>query len=143
MLKVLYSLLLFLGFSVSAGCQLQQEDTMVLLDEKVKEIKISKSNGIGDMNQDVIQSFTDKQSIQTFEKAIRTAMKQTSDIEITKPDFDVMVEYEGGFPTHAIHLWLGEENEKSTLMYMVDGEETYIASSKMTNQLRDLIGLDH
>ena len=143
MLKVLYSLLLFLGFSVSMGCQLQQEDTMVLLDEKVKEIKVSKSNGIGDMNQNVIQSFTDKQSIKTFDKAIRTAMKQTSDIETTKPDFDVMVEYEEGFPTHAIHLWLGEENEKSTLMYMVDGEETYITSSKMTNQLRDLIGLDH
>ena len=142
MLKVLYSLLLFLGFSVSVGCQLQQENTMVLLDEKIKGIKISKSNGIGDVNQDGIQSFTDKHSIKTFEKAIKTAMKQTSDVETTKPNFDIMVEYEGGFPTHAIHLWLGEENEKSTLMYMVDGEETYITSSKVTNQLRDLILLE-
>lgn len=50
-----------------------------------------------------------------------------------------MVEYEGGFPTHAIHLWLGEENEKSTLMYMVGEGETYITSSKTTNQIRKLI----
>ena len=91
------------------------------------------------MNQDIILSLNDKQSIKAFEKAIRTAVKQQSDINETKPDYDVMVEYDGGFPTHAIHLWLGEENEKSTLMYMVGEGETYLTSSKTTNQLRELI----
>ena len=138
-MKVLYSLLLLVGLSFIVGCQNNQENGMVLLDEKVKEINVSKSGGIGDMNQDITFSFNDEQSIKVFEKAIRTAVKQQSDINETKPDFDVMVEYDEGFPTHAIHLWLGEENEKSTLMYMVGEGETYLTSSKTTNQLRELI----
>ena len=138
-MKVLYFLLLLVGFSLIVGCQSSQENTMVLLDEKVKEVHVSKSDGIGDMNQNIIFSFNDKQSIRVFEKAIRTAVKQKADINETKPDYDVMVEYDGGFPTHAIHLWLGEENEKSILMYMVGEGETYLTSSKTTNQLRELI----
>ncbi len=138
-MKVLYPLLLLVGLSFSAGCENNQENTMVLLDEKIKEINISKSNGIGDMNQEIILSFDDKESIKVFEKVIRTAVKQQSNVDETKPDYDVMVEYEGGLPTHAIHLWLGEEDEKSTLMYMVGEGETYLTSSKSTDQLRELI----
>jgi hypothetical protein len=141
-MKVLYSLLLLVGLSFIVGCQNSQENTMVLLDEKVKEIKVSKSSGVGDMSQDIILSFDDKQSIKVFERAIRTAVKQESNINATKPDYDVMVEYDGGFPTHAIHVWLGEENEKSTLMYMVGEGETYRTSSKTTDQLRELILLE-
>jgi len=135
----LYSLFLLACVSLVGGCQNSQENTMVLLDETIKEINVSKSGGIGDMNQDIIQSFDDEQSIKVFEKAIRTAVKQEAVINETKPDYDVMVEYDGGLPTHAIHLWIGEENEKSILMYMVGEGETYQTSSKMTNQLRELI----
>ena len=138
-MKVLYSLLLLVGFSFIVGCQNNQENTMVLLDEKVKEIKVSKSSGVGDMNQDILLSFNDNHSIKVIEKAIRTAVKQQSDINEIKPDYDVMVEYDDGFPTHAIHLWLGEEDEKSTLMYMVGEGETYLTSLRTTNQLRELI----
>lgn len=56
-----------------------------------------------------------------------------------KPDYDVIVSYGDRFPKHAIHLWLGDEDEKSTLMYMVGEGETYITSAKATNQLRDII----
>ena len=137
-MKILYSLFLLAGLSLIVGCQNSQGTTMVLLDEKVKEINVSKSNGVGDMNQNIILSFDDKESIKVFEKAIRTAVKQQSNINESKPDYDVMVEYVGGFPTHAIHLWLGDEGEKSILMYMVGGE-TYLTSSKATDQLRELI----
>jgi hypothetical protein len=137
-MKILYSLFLLAGLSFIVGCQNSDGTTMVLLDEKVKEINVSKSNGVGDMNQDTILSFDDKESIKVFERAIRTAVKQKSDINETKPDYDVMVEYVGGFPTHAIHLWLGDEGEKSILMYMVGGE-TYLTSSKATGQIRGLI----
>jgi isocitrate dehydrogenase len=138
-MKVLYSLLLLLGLSIIAGCQSDQENTMVLLDEKIKEINISKSSGVGDMNQDIFLSINDRKSIKVFEKAIKTAVKQKADVTTAKPDYDVMVEYEGGFPTHAIHLWLGNEDEKSTLMYMVGEGETYSTSIKLTNQMRHLI----
>jgi hypothetical protein len=136
--KVLYSLLLLLGLSSIVGCQHNQEH-MVLLDEKVKEINIAKSSGVGDMNQDTFLSIDDRQAIKVFEKAIKTAYKQKSDLNKAKPDYDVMVEYEEGLPTHAIHLWLGEENEESILMYMVGEGETYLTSSKTTNDLRELI----
>ena len=137
-MKILYSLFLLAGLSFIVGCQNSDGTTMVLLDEKVKEINVSKSNGVGDMNQNIILSFDDKESIKVFEKAIRTAVKQQSNINESKPDYDVMVEYVGGFPTHAIHLWLGDEGEKSILMYMVGGE-TYLTSSKATDQMRELI----
>ena len=138
-MKILYSLFLLAGLSLIVGCQNSQGNTMVLLDEKVKEVNVSKSSGVGDMNQDIIFSFNDEQSIKVFEKAIKTAVKQKSDINETKPDYDVMVEYDGGLPTHAIHLWLGEEGEKSILMYMVGEGETYLTTSKATDQLRELI----
>jgi hypothetical protein len=137
-MKILYSLFLLAGLFFIVGCQNSDGTTMVLLDERVKEINVSKSNGVGDMNQDIILSFDDKESIKVFERVIRTAVKDQSNINELKPDYDVMVEYVGGFPTHAIHLWLGDEGEKSILMYMVGGE-TYLTSSKDTDQLRGLI----
>ena len=45
----------------------------------------------------------------------------------------------GKLPTHAMHLWLGEENEKSTLMYLQDDNIVYFTSVKSTKILRDLI----
>lgn len=138
-MKVLYSLFLFVGLSFIVGCQSNKENTMVLLEEQVKEIHVFKSNGFGDMNQEILFSFNDKKSIKVFEKAIRTAVKQPSVVNEVQPDYDVMVGYGEEFPTHAIHLWLGEENEKSTLMYMVGEGETYVTSPKTTNQLRELI----
>ena len=69
LMKVFYSFLLLLGLSIIAGCQNNQENTMVLLDEKVKEINISKSSGVGDMNQDILLSIKDRKSINIFIEA--------------------------------------------------------------------------
>ncbi|NLY80823.1 MAG: hypothetical protein GX072_13320 [Lysinibacillus sp.] len=112
---------------------------MVLLDEKIAVVNISKSSGVGDVNLDIMLSFDDEDSIQVFKNAITTAIKKPTNVGQTKPDYDVLVEYEGGFPTHAIHLWLGEENEQSTLMYMVGEGETYVTTGQTTNQLRKLL----
>lgn len=123
------------------ACQLKQTERMVLLDEKISEIKVSKSKGFGRMNEDFILSFKDKKSIDIFEKAITTAVKQPGKVDIDEPEYDVMVEYkakEGELPTHGIHLWLGKENEKSTFMYITD-DSVYLNSLKMTTELRKLI----
>lgn len=114
---------------------------MVLLDEEISEIQISKSNGTGEMNEDTILSIKDKESLDIFEKAITTAVKQSGKVDYAKPNYDVMVEYEsdgGGLPTHGIHLWLGKENEKSALMYITD-DSIYLTSPQMTKKLRELI----
>lgn len=137
-MKIIYSLLIIIGLALIGGCQSSERNTMVLLDEKVKEVNVSNSVNVGEVNPNIIFSFDEKEAIKVFENAIKTAVKQTTNIE-TIPDYDVLVEYNGGLPTHAIHLWLGEEDEKSILMYMVGEGETYVTSSKATNELRGLL----
>lgn len=126
---------------IMVACQPQQVETMDLLEEKIGQIKISPSNGIGDMNQEVTQSIDDQESLDVFEKAIRTAVKQSGMIDQAKPDYDIMVKYEtdeGELPTHGIHLWLGKENENSMFMYLTD-DPIYLTSPQMTQALRRLI----
>lgn len=134
-------ILSILGMALLVGCQSQTAETMVLLDEKVSAVKVSKSNGFGGMNEDIMQSYTDVESIKTFKNAITTAQKQVGKVDVSEPEYDVMVEYtsvEGQLPTHGIHLWLAKENEKSMLMYIGD-DEVYLTSAKNTQKLRLLI----
>lgn len=141
-LKTVYSIFAIFSFAMALiGCQVQQAETMVLLDEKISEINISNSMGSGEMNEEIILSIKDMKSIDVFKKAITTAVKQPGKVDISKPDYDVMVEYgaeEGGLPTHGIHLWLGKENEKSSFMYITD-DSIYLTSPQMTKKLRELI----
>ncbi|WP_419392817.1 hypothetical protein [Cytobacillus praedii] len=141
-MKAIFSILsIIYAAIIMAACQTQQVEKMVLLDEKISEIKISESEGFGGMNEDIILSFQDKKSIDVFEKAITTAVKQPGKVDISEPEYDVMVEYEsdkGELPTHGIHLWLGKENEKSTFMYITD-DYVYLTSTQMTKKLRELI----
>lgn len=138
-MRAIFSILsIILAVITMTACQTEQAETMALLDEKVTEVKISKSNGFGEMNEDIILSFKDNKSLDIFEKAIATAIKQPGKADISEPEYDVMVEYEGELPTHGIHLWLGKEGEKSTFMYITD-DSVYLTSPQMTNKLRKLI----
>ncbi|KOP81151.1 hypothetical protein AMS60_00690 [Bacillus sp. FJAT-21945] len=141
-MKAIFSILsIICAAIIMAACQTQQAETMVLLDEKISEVKISESEGFGGMNEDIILSFKDKKSLDIFEKAITTASKQPGKADISEPEYDVMVEYEsneGELTTHGIHLWLGKENEKSTFMYITD-DSVYLTSPQMTEKLRKLI----
>lgn len=125
------------SFAMITGCQ--SAETMVLLDEEVREIKVSKSEGLGGINdEESFISFKDRKSIAVFEKAITSAVKQSGNAEISKPKYDIAVEYKGELPSHGIHLWLGEDNEKSVFMYITD-ESVYLTSPEMTIKLRSLI----
>ena len=122
------------------GCQSQQE-TMVLLDEEISEINLSLSNGTGEMNDEIIFTVKDEKDVEIFENAILTATKQNNYGKLEIPHYDVMVEYkseEGKLPTHAIHLWLGEENENSIFTYMMS-EDVYHTSPKVTMELRKIL----
>ncbi|MUK89417.1 hypothetical protein GMD78_13700 [Ornithinibacillus sp. L9] len=137
-MKQKYFLLIGLLLIVLAGCQ-GQGATMVLLDEEISFISISESNGYGDINEDILYQFNQQDQVLFFKHVITTASQQDSNVELSHPDFDIMVNYGEDFPVHAIHLWLGEEDESSTLMYMVDDDKTtYITTPKDTNELRNL-----
>lgn len=124
------------SFAIITGCQ--SAETMVLLDEEIKEIKVSKSEGLDGINEESFISFKDRKSIAVFEKAIITAVKQSGKADISKPEYDIAVEYKGDLPSHGIHLWIGEDNEKSAFMYITN-EDIYQTSPQMTKKLRSLI----
>ena len=96
------------SFALITGCQ--SAETMVLLDEEIREIKVSKSEGLGGINEESFISFKDRKSIAVFEKAITTVVKQSGKADISKPEYDIAVEYKGDLPSHGIHLWHGEDN---------------------------------
>ncbi|MCC3649382.1 hypothetical protein JGK52_22310 [Cytobacillus oceanisediminis] len=128
-----------LSFAIITGCL--SAETMVLLDEEIREIKVSKSEGLGGINEKIFISFKDRKSIAVFEKAIKTAVKQSGKTDINKPEYDIAVEYKGDLPSHGIHLWLGEDNAKSAFMYITN-EDIYQTSPQMTKKLRSLIHSD-
>jgi hypothetical protein len=130
-------ILIFIAI-LSSGCQAPEK--MVLLDEKISEVNVSKSNGFGGMNEEILYSFQDKESLTRFEKAITSAVIQPGKADISDPEYDVMVEYqpEGEFPAHGIHLWLGGENERSTFMYIGD-DAVYLTSPAHSKKLRELL----
>lgn len=136
-MRVLFSTLTMLcTILILSACQ---TETMVLLDEEIAQIHIAESNGAGDMNAEgIILTIDDEALIATFKKAILTAVKQSSTPQQSTPDYDVMVEYVDGLPTHAIHLWLGEEGEESRLTYFTN-DAVYTTSPKMTNELRAML----
>ena len=140
-MRNIYSTIILLGvFLVLMGCQSQVE-TMVLLDEEVSEINLSLSNGTGEMNDEIIFTVKDEKDVEIFENAILTATKQNNYGKLEIPHYDVMVEYksdEGKLPTHAIHLWLGEENENSIFTYMLS-DDVYFTSPKVTGELRGIL----
>ena len=137
-MKIFRLVLILSSVILLGGCQPNHGETMVLLDEKVVEVIISESNGVGDINVDPLMSFEDNRSLKVFENAIRTAVKSNVSVG-GEPDYDIIVSYGEEFPKHAIHLWLGKEGEQSTLTYMAGAGETYTTSANATKQLRELI----
>ncbi|WP_282142089.1 hypothetical protein [Cytobacillus oceanisediminis] len=89
------------SFAMITGCQ--SAETMVLLDEEVREIKVSKSEGLGGINEESFISFKDRESVDVFDKAITTAVKQPGNAGISKPEYDIAVEYKG--ERHSFVAW--------------------------------------
>ncbi|WP_216829695.1 hypothetical protein [Alkalihalobacterium elongatum] len=140
-MKLLSTILFVIILTTLTGCDSTQEETMDLLNEKISSIEISKSIRTGEINHDVLKTLKDQQSINRIEKAIRTAITQPSHINIneTTPDFDMIVNYAEGYPSHPIHIWLGEEGTESTLTYIFGEKQTYVTTVKSTNELREIL----
>ena len=128
-----------MSFLFLTACNLNSVETMVLLDEKIMKVEVSKSNGVGDVNLEISKTFEDKPTIRVFENAIKNAVMKEVTLPKTNPDFDLIIDYGDNLPKHAIHLWLGKDNEQSIMMYMVEGGDTYVTSMKITKALRDLL----
>lgn len=135
-MKSLYIAMVLSAF-ILIGCV--KGEPMVLLDEPIKAIHFSTSKGVGEMNETILFSIKEDAGIKTMEKVILTAVQEPTVINEQLPDYDVMVEYKKDLPTHAIHLWVGEQDEPSVLMYMVSDGQTFLTTGDMTNSLREII----
>jgi hypothetical protein len=58
---------------ILVGCQSAFGETMVLMDESLEAVNISESHGRGDMNMDILHSFSNKKELDFWERAITTA----------------------------------------------------------------------
>ena len=134
-----YVLAMVLLITLATGCQSPFAETMVLLDEPIAEVHISKSMGFGEMNEDLLFNFNDDKTIEVFEKAIMGAERIADKVDLSEPEYNLAIVYEGGLPSHAIYLWLGDENEESMMMYLTNEETAYATSARATNHLRELL----
>lgn len=65
---------------ILSGC-LNQGETMTLLDEKITMVEVSRSNGVGAVNEDALISIEEKESIEMLEQIIKTSISQKQDIK--------------------------------------------------------------
>lgn len=54
------------------------------------------------------------------------------------PQYDILITYENS-DTKGIHLYLGDEEERSVIMYIGHEDTVYYTSEEMTKQLRKII----
>lgn len=139
MKKILLLVSTMIAVIIVTGCSSEYGESMVLLDEKISKIIISDSKGTGEINLEQLKSFEDEGEVKVFENAIKTATKQNAPQQLLTPDYDIQVEYSEGYPSHAIHLWLGKEGERSRLMYMVEEDGPYLTTIEMTRKLNKLL----
>lgn len=55
------------------------------------------------------------------------------------PQYDRLITYENSSDTKDIHLYLGDEGERSVIMYIGHENTAYYTSEEMTKQLRKII----
>lgn len=133
MLVGITGLAAFIGYKAAGG------ERLALLDENIATIHLSESNGVGEMNEEVVASYVNREFITTVETVLRSATLQTEQPPSALPDYDVQVEYEGNLPVHALHLWLGNSGEPAFVTYMIGEGEVYSISAKQADKLRELI----
>ncbi|MCU4989172.1 hypothetical protein OCF10_09490 [Bacillus cereus] len=109
--------------------------------ENVKEhnistVSISTFNGFGGLNENYFLNVEDKQIISGINNMFSDMKKQKRKGEI--PQYDILITYENS-DTKGIHLYLGDEGERSVIMYIGHEDTAYYTSEDMTKQLRKII----
>lgn len=120
-----------------AGCT-AGEETMTLLEEPIKEVKISKHAGYGGINEDFFRSVQSEQELAVIREVIETSVESTAEEMNASPDFDMAVIYQaeqGEYPSHGIHMWL---DEPVKFMYIAD-DTIYTANPVLSEKLHDIL----
>lgn len=114
-------------------------ERLALLDEKIETIRVSKSTGLGLNNEESVVAIEKEEQVAVLEAALRNAKLQSGELPEATPEYDLMVEYQNGLPSHPLHLWLGEEGVEALVAYTVNYEEVYKISAKDADEIRKVI----
>lgn len=111
------------------------------LEEKdVYEITIAKSLAHGSVNPAAMVEYTDKETIKTFVRAIRTAEKMDGMLNTATPDYDIVVSMED--KKHAFHIWLSESSEHGMIMDVKETHTGYTLTKEATIEMAKMINED-
>ena len=134
MKKILLMALLFVSVPiVLMGCQTNDSDS-----DDIVKVSVSESREFGKINTDFFGVYEDEETVDMFEDLFEDAVKQDGIVDIVSPEFDIEAELENGSKKQ-LHLWVGEADQRSTLMYVEDTNTIYRTSAEHTDWLIGLL----
>ena len=134
MKKILLMALFFISVPiVLMGCQTNDSDS-----DDIVKVSVSESREFGKINTDFFGVYEDEETVDMFEELFEDAVKQDGIVDISAPEFDIEAELENGSKKQ-LHLWVGEADQRSNLMYVEDTNTIYLTPAEDTNWLIELL----
>ena len=127
------ALLLFVIPFALMGCQTDGADS-----SDIVKVSISESGVFFEMNTNFFAVYEDEDTTDRFEGIFKDAVKQDGIVDIASPEFDVEAELANG-SKQQYHLWVGEADQPSILMYVENTNTIYLIPAADTNWLIDLL----
>ena len=145
MKKILvFALLFFVIPFALMGCQTDGADSSDIAKVSISDssdiakVSISESRGFFEINTDFFVVYEDGDTTDRFEGIFKDAVKQDGIVDIASPEFDLEAELENG-SKQQYHLWVGEADQSSILMYVENTNTIYLIPAADTNWLIDLL----
>lgn len=137
---VKFILILVFIYIVTIGCTLQtniDKSTVIELNADIKEVHILQSTKLDKEGFNSSVSYTNKETLQTFRNIITSATKQNGIVNMTNPNYKLIVIYEDK-SSKEFYLWI-RESEIGALMHTEDTHTLYNLSEDMSAKLYNLL----
>ncbi|AIQ24021.1 hypothetical protein NSQ90_14690 [Paenibacillus sp. FSL H7-0737] len=118
----------------------QVEADNLKIDEEIKRITIAKSLAHGSVSANIKAEYIDHESIETFVRAIRTAVQIPGNLNTATPNYDIVLISNNN--KYAFHLWINETSEQGMLMNVNETSTGYTLTKESTIELKKLIFLE-
>ncbi|MEK3660299.1 hypothetical protein NSQ29_12090 [Paenibacillus sp. FSL F4-0236] len=118
----------------------QVEADNLKIDEEIKRITIAKSLAHGSVSANIKAEYKDHESIETFVRAIRTAVQIPGNLNTATPNYDIVLISNNN--KYAFHLWINETSEQGMLMNVNETSTGYTLTKESTVELKKLIFLE-
>ncbi|NBI31131.1 hypothetical protein [Chengkuizengella marina] len=105
---------------------------------QISEVHISKSLGFGMFNTENSQIYSERETVELFEKVISLAEKEPGIVNMASPEFNMKMVYTDS-ESQGYYLWLGSEGKRSTLMKIEETYTIYTIPENISKDLRELL----